>query len=83
MQSLPTTPALCSRGISCYMAAVAAGAAVASLHADEQGQAVTAGAWHTAARTGDQGHSFHHTGVVASLLHPLSWPVFPASMPVS
>lgn len=56
---------------------------MASLHADEQGRAVTTGALHTAARTGDQGHSFHHTGVVASLLHPLSWPVFSASMPVS
>lgn len=39
-----------------------------SPHADEQRQAATTGALHTAARTGDQEHSSHHAGVVAGPL---------------
>lgn len=72
LQSLLTSPMLCSRGISCYVAVVTAGAAVASPHADEQGLAITAGALHTAAGTGDQRCSFHWAGVVTALLHALS-----------
>lgn len=56
---------------------------MALLHADEQGWAVTAGALHTAAGTGDQRHSFHQAGMVAGLLHLLSWPTSPASIPVT
>lgn len=54
--------------------------AVASPHADEQGPAVTTRALHTAARTGDQRGSFHQAGVVAGLLHLLSWS---ASIPIT
>lgn len=81
LQSLPTAPVLCGRGISCYVAAVAVGAAVALPHADEQERAVTAGVLRTAAETGDQ-RRFHQAGVVAGVLHPLSWPASPVSIPV-
>lgn len=53
---------------------------MASPHADEQGRAVTAGALHTAARTGDQRCSFHQAGAVAGL-QLLSWPVPPPKHP--
>ena len=56
---------------------------MASPHADEQGRAVTAGALHTAARTGHQRCSFHQAGVMASLLRPLSWPASPTSVPAT
>lgn len=71
-QGLQSLPPLCvQQRISCYEAAVAARTAATSQHADERRLSPP----DPCAQLPGLGDQSHQTGVVAGVLHMLSWPV--------